>query len=207
MFTGLVENTGTVVSLEPYEGHADTGRIYRLVIEPREFIETQLGDSVAINGCCLTVTNNQDKLLAFDINHETFSITQLGGLKLGSVVNLERAMLPSTRFGGHIVSGHVDCSAQLQKLKKSEGGWDLQVSISRDFGRYIVKKGSICLDGVSLTVNTVVDKVDFTEFNLMLIPTTIEETNFKYLAEGYLFNVETDLMGKYIERLLESQKK
>lgn len=203
MFTGIVERTGRVVSLTAPESANSNlmASITQLIIEPGKGFETKLGDSVAINGCCLTVTSNKMQLLAFDVSAETMRRTTMRVLREGAEVNLERALKLGDRLGGHMVSGHVDGVATVERIHKLADGWDLTVALPRDLGRYVIAKGSICLDGVSLTVNAVKDSDTHTQIRLMLIPTTVSLTSFRLMAEGSELNVEVDMIGKYLERL------
>jgi riboflavin synthase len=208
MFTGIVERTGRVVSLTtpaatPAMGTVGTimSSITQLLIDAGKGFDTRPGDSVSVNGCCLTVTSNKVQMLAFDVTRETLAKTSLGELVEGGEVNLERAMKLGDRLGGHLVSGHVDGVATIASIRKGADGWEIHVDVPRSLARYVIVKGSICLDGVSLTVNTVEDHDHVTRLGLMLIPTTVSLTAFKGLAEGGAVNVEVDMIGKYLERL------
>lgn len=206
MFTGIVERTGRVVSLTA--SAPDSGlmsQVTQLIVDAGKGFETRPGDSVAINGCCLTVTSNKVQLLAFDVSRETLGKTSLGELREGSEVNLERAMKLGDRLGGHIVSGHVDGTGTVEHIAKKADGWELDIAMPRDMGRYCINKGSICLDGVSLTVNRVADRANVTVVSIMLIPTTVSLTSFKSLAEGQHVNIEVDTIGKYVERLTQAR--
>ena len=203
MFTGIVERTGKVLSLTrpPVAAAGMTGGITQLIVDAGRGFETNPGDSVAVNGCCLTVTSNKFNMLAFDVSSETLSLTNLGDLTESHDVNLERALKLGDRLGGHMVSGHVDGQGVVQSIGKKPEGWELAIRISRELSRYVISKGSICLDGVSLTVNTVRDHPDTTDVGLMLIPTTVSLTTFNQLRPGQRLNVEVDTIGKYLERL------
>ena len=203
MFTGLVERTGRIVSLtRGSEPSGLTASITQLIVDAGKGYETKPGDSVAVNGCCLTVTSNKVQMLAFDVSSETLARSSLGTLGEGSEVNLERAMKLGDRLGGHLVSGHVDGLGRVERILKRADGWDLTVAVPEDLGRYVVRKGSVCLDGVSLTVNALEDRDTLTELSLMLIPTTVSLTSFKSLHEGQPLNVEVDQIGKFVERLM-----
>ncbi len=179
MFTGIVEETGILKSI--------TGSV--ITVECKKVLEgTKIGDSIAINGCCQTVTALTSDSFSADISEETFRITNFKTLKSGDVVNLERALTPSTRMGGHIVQGHVDMTA------KYLGNMTFEVPDSK----YIVYKGSITVNGVSLTVS----KLDGNIFSVAIIPHTIENTNLKNLRSGDLVNIETDILGRYVEKFL-----
>ena len=179
MFTGIVEETGILKSI--------TGSV--ITVECKKVLEgTKIGDSIAINGCCQTVAGLTSNTFSADVSEETFRITNFKTLKSGDVVNLERALTPSTRMGGHIVQGHVDMTA------KYLGNMTFEVPDSK----YIVYKGSITVNGVSLTVS----KLDGNIFSVAIIPHTIENTNLKNLRSGDLVNIETDILGRYVEKFL-----
>jgi riboflavin synthase len=205
MFTGIVERTGKVVSLTasaPQAGFSGAmSQITQLIVDADKGYDTKVGDSVAINGCCLTVTSNKVSLLAFDVSRETLGKTSLGDLREGSEVNLERALRLGDRLGGHLVSGHVDGTGRVDRIQKKPDGWEVDVELTRDLGRYCILKGSICLDGVSLTVNRVQDVDHMTQVGMTLIPTTVSLTSLKGLREGQHVNIEVDPIGKYVERL------
>ena len=203
MFTGIVERTGKVLSLTTPPAGASSlmGGITQLIVDPGKGFDTRPGDSVAVNGCCLTVTSNKVQMLAFDVSRETLARTSLGELIEGKEVNLERAMKLGDRLGGHLVSGHVDGIAVVERILKKTDGWELILSIPHELGRYVIRKGSICLDGISLTVNELADQDQATMIGLTLIPTTVSLTSFKSLTEGQHVNVEVDAIGKFVERL------
>jgi riboflavin synthase len=203
MFTGIVERTGKIVSLTtPAAGTSGLmSSITQLLIDAGKGFDTQVGDSVAVNGCCLTVTSNKVQMLAFDVTRETLSRTSLGRLGEGDEVNLERALKVGDRLGGHLVSGHVDGAGQIGRILKQPDGWEVILRLPLDLGRYVIHKGSLCVDGVSLTVNSLADHDDWAMVGLTLIPTTVSLTSFKALKEGQRVNVEVDQVGKFIERL------
>ncbi len=203
MFTGIIERTGKVVSVSTHRAGDASGMnaITQVIIDPEKGFETKLGDSVSVNGCCLTVTSNKMNLLSFDVSRETLEKTNLADLKEGQDVNLERAMALGARLGGHMVSGHIDCCGTIERMEKNPDGWIVEVSIPRTFGRYLISKGSICIDGVSLTINTLKNIADRSVVGLTLIPTTISLTCFRHAINGAEVNIEVDLIGKYIERL------
>ena len=184
MFTGIVEETGKVKSFD--------GR--KLVIECRKVLEnTQIGDSIAIDGCCQTVVNKTSDSFSADVSSETLSITTFKNFKTGQIVNLERALTPSTRIGGHFVQGHVDGTAEYLG--------NMTFKVPEKLDKYIVYKGSITVNGVSLTVA----KNENNTFSVAIIPHTLENTNLKYLKTGDLVNIETDILGRYVEKFLYSQ--
>jgi riboflavin synthase len=201
MFTGIVERTGAVVSL------TKVGGITQLIVDAGKDFETRIGDSVAVNGCCLTVTSNKVQFLAFDVSSETLAKTSLGGLDEGQDVNLERAMRLGDRLGGHLVSGHVDGPGRVVRVGKRPDGWEVELAVPLALGRYLIAKGSICVDGVSLTVNALRDERGESRVGLMLIPTTVSLTTLKHLHEGQAVNVEVDPIAKYVERLAQAHLK
>lgn len=197
MFTGLVEVTGRVVSLED-------GEMSRLRISTRDVApDVRVGDSVSVNGVCLTVNEAEHQDLVFYAMPETLRRTALGGLSEGSFVNLERAMSVESRFGGHIVQGHVDGVGRVLDVRE-EGGAELwKFETSGSVLRYTVEKGSICVDGISLTVVT----VDDSSFTVSILPQTRTATNLQSLDVGDRVNLEADVIGKYVERLLAPRLK
>jgi riboflavin synthase len=197
MFTGIVEELGRVKAIEP---QADA---LRLTIEgPLVVSDANRGDSIAVCGTCLTVVEHDATSFTADVMQETLNLTSLAGIKVGDPVNLERAMTAATRFGGHVVQGHVDGLGEIISRTPSEN-WELvKVRIPKQLMKYVVLKGSITIDGVSLTVNEVGD--DF--IGLSLIPETLKLTTLGSKQPGDKVNVEADVMAKHIERLLEARK-
>jgi riboflavin synthase len=196
MFTGIVEELGRVKAIEP---QADA---LRLTIEgPLVVSDANRGDSIAVCGTCLTVVEHDATSFTADVMQETLNLTSLAGIKVGDPVNLERAMTAATRFGGHVVQGHVDGLGEIISRTPSEN-WELvKVRIPQTLMKYIVLKGSITIDGVSLTVNEV--GPDF--IGLSLIPETLKLTTLGSKQPGDKVNVEADVMAKHIERLLEAR--
>lgn len=204
MFTGIVEELGRVERLER------TGASARLTVHaPRAMEGTRPGDSICVNGCCLTVAEPRDEAFTADLMAETLERTGLGELVVGSPVNLERALRPTDRMGGHIVQGHVDATAQILE-RRHEEHWDmLRVSVPEDLTRYVAVKGSIAIDGVSLTVVEVAGTVEAPRstgssgsLTVCLIPETLRRTTLGVKQPGDSVNLEVDVMAKYIERLL-----
>ncbi len=182
MFTGIVEETGFIKS---FDGH-------KLIVECSKVLEnTQIGDSIAIDGCCQTVVAMNANSFSADVSSETLKITK--GFKTGECVNLERALLPQTRMGGHIVQGHVDGTGKYLG--------DMTFEVPKELDKYIVYKGSITVNGVSLTVS----KNQNNTFSVAIIPHTLENTNLKYLKIGDLVNIETDILGRYVEKFLSTK--
>jgi riboflavin synthase len=197
MFTGLVEQVGRIQSIEERDGY----KVLTLTIPEADAYAEKLGDSIAVNGCCLTVTRRAETTMSFDVSHETLAKTSLSQLKTGSIVNLERALRAGDRLGGHMVAGHVDAVGTVRSIDQLPGGWNIWVTIPKDLARYVIPKGSIALDGISLTVNELKDEPQASHLRLTLIPATIENTNVQSWTSGALVNVEVDMVGKYIERM------
>lgn len=193
MFTGIVEELGVVEAL------VDQGDAIRLTVRgPHVTVDAGLGDSISVNGCCLTVAERDQETFTADVMRETLEKTALGDLDPGDRVNLERAVTPQTRLGGHIVQGHVDGTGQVLRRTPSEH-WELvEVGLPAGIARYLVPKGSITVDGISLTV------VDVTEdrFTVSLIPETLARTTLGFRRAGDRVNLEVDVIAKYVERLL-----
>lgn len=193
MFTGLVEEIGRVESVE-HQGDA-----VRLGIAAAAVLDdAQLGDSIAVNGVCLTVAELGEGTFIADVMQESLDRSSLGELEIGSAVNLERAVLPTTRLGGHIVQGHVDGTAHLLSRTPSENWEVLRFSLPQDLAHYVVEKGSIAVQGTSLTVSAV--GKDY--FEVSLIPTTLRDTVFGSLEPGATVNLEVDVVAKYVEKMV-----
>ena len=196
MFTGLVEEKGKVIALE------ELGDSIRMQIEaPVVTADAQLGDSISVNGVCLTVAELEDSTFTADIMQESLTRSALGPLAPHSTVNLERALLPTTRLGGHIVQGHVDGTARLISRTPSEHWEVLRFELPRDLGRYVVEKGSIAISGTSLTVSAIGE--DW--FEVSLIPVTLRDTILGDLADGDVVNLEVDVLAKYVEKMVRPQ--
>jgi riboflavin synthase len=198
MFTGIVRAVGQISSVQRIGGDV------RLVLDPQSLGTTQfeLGDSVSVNGVCLTVISTGDGALGFDVSSESLDLTTLGTIEAGSRVNLEPAATPSTALGGHIVSGHVDTMATVVSRQDDARSVRMHFEVPQDFARYIATKGSVCLDGVSLTVNG----VDGATFDVNVVPHTLEVTVIDAYQPGTKVNLEVDVVSRYVERLLEARK-
>ena len=193
MFTGIVEELGVVAALE------DQGDAVRLTVRgPHVTADAGLGDSVAVNGCCLTVARRDGDTFTADVMRETLDKTSLGALEPGAPVNLERAVTATTRLGGHIVQGHVDGTGSVVRRRPSEHWEVVEVSLPDALSRYLVPKGSVAVDGVSLTVVDVGDG----SFTVSLIPETLARTTLGAKQPGDPVNLEVDVVAKYVERLL-----
>jgi riboflavin synthase len=196
MFTGIIEELGKVVAIEPL---ADA---IRLTIQgPTVASDLHRGDSIAVSGTCLTAVEFDTNGFTADVMQETLNLTSLDGIKVGDPVNLERAMTAATRFGGHVVQGHVDGVGKVISREPSQNWEWVRVQIPTELMKYVVLKGSITIDGISLTVNEVGD--DFV--GLSLIPETLRLTTLGYKQPGDKVNIEADVMAKHIERLLEAR--
>jgi riboflavin synthase len=200
MFTGIIERAGRI---ESPEQAAEGGRL-RVSLEraPEITAEMKLGDSIAVNGCCLTVVEFDAKSFAADLSGETLRRTSFGEKKAGSIVNLERPLAAGARLGGHFVQGHVDGVGRVTRLAPEGGNWWLSVRVPEELRRYVAEKGSIAIDGISLTVARWRDGVaDFA-----IIPFTYEHTNVRGMAAHDAVNLEADILAKYVESLLETSK-
>ncbi len=193
MFTGIIEETGTVRHLTLAGISGEIGIRARKVLEG-----TKIGDSIAVNGVCLTVTGLRPDGFTADVMAETVRRSSLGGLKAGDAVNLERAMAAGGRFGGHIVSGHIDGTGRIRSLVREENAVWVNIEAAPAILRYIVEKGSVAIDGISLTVAYVDEQV----FKDSIIPHTGEETTLLRKMPGDVVNLENDIIGKYVEKLL-----
>ena len=198
MFTGLVEEKGTVTAVE------QLGDSVRLTIRgPVVTSDAGHGDSISVNGCCLTVMTQDGDTFGADVMQESLDKTSLGDLTVGSEVNLERATQAGARLGGHIVQGHVDGTGRILDRTPSEHWEVVRVSVPSDLARYLVDKGSVTVDGTSLTVVQVVDDgPDGAWFSVSLIPTTLADTTLGTKGPGDRVNLEVDILAKYVERLL-----
>ncbi len=195
MFTGLVEDVGRIAERAPLP----EGSGIRLSIAAPLFATLPaIGDSIAVNGVCLTVVAGSDGKVAFDVGPETMERTTLGALTVGARVNLERAMQLGDRLGGHMVSGHIDAVATVIERQPRGDSLDFVVEVPAGYERYVIDKGSVCLDGISLTVN----QVEGRRLRVSIIPHTQERTNLVDRAVGAAINLEVDLIAKYVERLL-----
>ena len=193
MFTGIVEEIGKVISIKKGTNSVSLSLGGTLI-----FSDLKLGDSVAVNGICLTVTSIKGNVFTADVMNETLSRSSLGELKTGSNVNLERSMPANGRFGGHLVSGHIDGTGIISAIKKDDIAIWYTVKTERKIMRYIIEKGSIAIDGISLTVA----KVERDNFSVSIIPHTAKETVLSEKKTGSIVNLENDIVGKYIEKFM-----
>lgn len=193
MFTGLIEAVGRVVALR-----RGSERVVLELSAPLPASEIKIGDSVAVNGACLTVTAMQEGRFSFDVSPETVARTTFADLQPGSPVNLERALLFGGRLDGHLVTGHIDCVARLESSTRQGNAVLLDFSLPREQARMLVEKGSVAIEGVSLTVNRVTDN----GFSVAIIPHTLARTTLAGITSGTKVNIETDIVGKYVARLV-----
>lgn len=193
MFTGIIADIGTVNAVRSKGGDV----VLEIVCPKLNLVDVIIGDSIAINGVCLTVITMLDKTLSFDLSRETLDRSSLGALKTGSSVNLEKALAIGDRLGGHFVSGHVDGLASCVSLETSARSVQFRFEVALDLARFIAEKGSICIDGTSLTVNHVGENW----FEVNIIPHTMQETIIQYYRIGSVVNIEVDLLARYLDRL------
>lgn len=198
MFTGLVEGIGRV------SGVSHSGGDMKISVSPDfDISDCRIGDSISVDGVCLTITGIKKDIVEMDVSRETVSISTIGSLKQGNRVNLERALSFSGRLGGHLVSGHVDGIGKILKMEQIYGSWLITIGLKESLTNYIVEKGSIAVDGISLTVNRCED----TFFEVNIIPETGRETNILRKKIGESVNIETDLIAKYIEKFINRERR
>jgi len=197
MFTGIIETTGQIANKKI------TGIDARLQVQtkPAFLADVQIGDSIAVNGVCLTVTSLSNDNFWADVSAETLSHTTLGNFQHGSLVNLEKTLTPTSRLGGHIVSGHVDGVGVVTQCYPDGRSMRVHIRVPEEIAHYIAKKGSICVDGISLTVNT----IQGAEFTLNIVPHTLAMTTLKEMKAGLKMNIEVDVIARYLERLLNKK--
>lgn len=200
MFTGIVAAVGNITQASPQSNHPDSG--LKLTIDAGKLAmqDVALGDSIAINGACMTVVSKTGQQFCVDISRESLNLT--AGLDQPGPVNLEKALTLADRIGGHLVSGHVDGLGTVIKFSPVNESFELIISAPKSLGKYLAYKGSIVVNGVSLTVNKVIDFVDRCEFSINLIPHTLQVTTLHYLVAGVKVNLEIDLIARYVERMM-----
>jgi riboflavin synthase len=197
MFTGIIEATGKIKAMQlTSEGARLTIAVGKLAMS-----DVQLGDSIATNGVCLTVVAFDQHSYCADVSNETLACTALGGYRQGQAVNLEKAMLANSRFGGHMVSGHVDAVTRVASIKQNGNSLEYWFALPNEIARYVAEKGSITVDGVSLTVNALTEQ----QFRLTIVPHTVAETIIGHYQVGSQVNIEVDLVARYLERLLSAK--
>ena len=193
MFTGIVEETGTIKSFNVLLNGA------KLEVECKKILsDINIGDSICVNGVCQTVIEYTDSSFTVMLSDETLNITNFSSVEQGDYVNLERALTLNTRLGGHIVSGHIDCIGKLISVEKLSDFYNLRFEIPLEMTKYVVYKGSITINGISLTVAEIQNNI----FTVAVIPHTYQNTGLKYLKHGDSVNIETDILAKYVEKLL-----
>lgn len=198
MFTGIIATTGTIENIR------SRGNYRLLTVKPSNMFEAlEPGESIAVDGCCLTVTEFDKKTFTVEASQESTRLTIIDKYKNGTIVNLERALLPTSRLGGHFVSGHVDCTGEITGTKMIGDSLELSVGYPGDYENYLVAKGSIALNGISLTVN----EVKGNTFTVNLIPFSQKETTVDSMKTGDRINLEFDILGKYIVKFLNKDKK
>ncbi len=196
MFTGIIEELGQVISIE------QRGESARIAIEARLVTEDiNDGDSISVNGVCLTALDVNKTSFAADVSRETLTRSTLGALRAGTHVNLERSVTPVTRLGGHLVQGHVDAQGKFLGAEAHDGSWTVRIGYPPEIARYLVFKGSVAVEGISLTIAELHDD----NFEIAVIPKTWEATNFSHLRGGDPVNLEADVIAKYVERLLHQR--
>lgn len=198
MFTGIIQAVGTIVAISQRGGDCT----FRIRTGKLDLADVQLGDSIAVNGVCLTAVTLPGDGFTADVSGETLSRTTLGSLAIGDNINLEKALTPTTRLGGHLVSGHVDGVGRVVSRRNDARSVQFRIEAPAALAKYIAEKGSICCDGVSLTVNA----VDGAVFDLNIVPHTIAETTIDRWKNGVTVNLEVDLIARYLERLLLGEK-
>lgn len=198
MFTGIITAVGTLVARQAQDGDLRL----RIATGKLDLTDVRLGDSIAVSGVCLTAVQLPGDGFLADVSRETLEHTTLGAAKSGARVNLEKALTPTTRLGGHLVSGHVDGIGTITDWRPDGRSWRLRIQAPDALARYIAAKGSICVDGVSLTVN----RVDGATFELNIVPHTLAETTLGDFQAGRSVNLEVDLIARYLERLLLGER-
>jgi riboflavin synthase len=205
MFTGIVAAVGRITSITPLGSEPDAG--LRLTVDAGglSMADVVIGDSIALNGACMTVVSKTEAGFAVDVSRESLSRT--AGLETTGEVNLEKALTLADRLGGHLVSGHVDGLGVVRRFEPVGESWELVIEAPKEIAKYLAYKGSIVVNGVSLTVNRVTDTSSGCEFSINLIPHTIQVTTLKHLKAGARVNLEIDLIARYVERMLSTTKK
>jgi riboflavin synthase len=196
MFTGIIETTGTIERAEKTDAN-----LRAVIHAPKLGLhQVAIGDSIAVNGCCLTVVEKTSESFAVDISHETISLTT--GFEQGATVNLEKSLRYGDRLGGHLVSGHIDGIGVVNALQDLGASWRLEIAAPKELGKYVARKGSVAVNGISLTVNKVSDRDDGTcVFEINIIPHTFQVTTIRGLQVGSKVNLEIDLLARYLERM------
>ncbi len=203
MFTGIITGVGRITAVQPLGSSLQFGKRLTIEAPPGYLDDVGLGDSIALNGACMTVTTFDAAASTFTIDISAESLDKTSGLDREGPINLEKALRAHDRLGGHIVSGHVDGLGTVTRFEQVGESWDLRVLAPVTLGKYLAYKGSITVNGVSLTVNRVVDSADGCECHINLIPHTVENTALGSLKAGSAVNLEIDLIARYVERMLQ----
>ena len=196
MFTGIVETVGEIKKIVRNDGFIKVS-----ILPDLNFDDVKVGDSISVNGACLTVAELNGRILVFDIVRETLKITNLNTLEISKMVNLERAMLLSSRIDGHILQGHIESTVSIVKKEIFDNQVNYTIEVKEQFLKYCIQKGSIALDGISLTIANISNKF----IDVAIIPHTLANTTLKYKKEGDLLNLETDMFAKYIEKIINKK--
>jgi len=203
MFTGIITGVGRIADLHAQGSSLDHGKRLAIEAPPGYLDDVSLGDSIALNGACMTVTSLNPAERRFSIDISAESLARTAGLSdLGRQVNLEKALRANDRLGGHIVSGHVDGVGHVTRFAQVGESWELRVMAPASLGKYLAYKGSITVNGVSLTINSFVDSAAGCEFSINLIPHTVQNTSLGQLTDGSAVNLEIDTVARYVERML-----
>ncbi len=198
MFTGLIEEVGKIKNIQKRNDGM------KISVECEKVIDgTKLGDSIAVNGVCLTVVNIGNRQIDFEVSNETIKRSNFKNLKINDYLNLERAMTPSSRLGGHIVQGHVDTVGEITSINRLGEHTNFKIRFPKEYDYLVIEKGSIAIDGISLTINYI--KEDIIDLNI--IPHTLENTNLRYRKVGEIVNIEFDILGKYVAKMLKLDSK
>lgn len=206
MFTGIITGVGRIAAIDDLGSSQQHGKRLTITTPAGYLDDVGLGDSIALNGACMTVTSLDANTGHFSIDISAESLARTAGLDRPGPVNLEKALRPQDRLGGHLVSGHVDGVGTVRRMQPVGESWELRILAPRELGKYLAYKGSITVNGVSLTVNTIEDRAEGTELSINLIPHTVDNTALNALKAGERVNLEIDLIARYVERMLTASK-
>jgi len=206
MFTGIITGVGRIAAIDDLGSSLQHGKRLTVTAPEGYLDDVELGDSIALNGACMTVTSLDANAGHFSIDVSAESLDKTAGLDAPGAVNLEKALRPQDRLGGHLVSGHVDGVGRVLKMEPVGESWELRILAPQPLGKYLAYKGSITVNGVSLTVNSVADTAEGTELSINLIPHTVQNTALHALKAGSRVNLEIDLIARYVERMLSAGK-
>jgi riboflavin synthase len=206
MFTGIITGVGRIAAIDDLGSSAAHGKRLTIAAPAGYLDDVGLGDSIALNGACMTVTTLDPATALFSIDISAESLDKTAGLDRAGPVNLEKALRPQDRLGGHLVSGHVDGVGRVLRMEPVGESWELRILAPRPLGKYLAYKGSITVNGVSLTVNSIADTAEGTELSINLIPHTVQNTALHAVAAGDRVNLEIDLIARYVERMLTADR-